>query len=191
MFVFIVEIIKIAIQFIADLLSGELPGYFYIWCGVFLVYAFIYACLEMRTRLTAAELAESFFLECASHLAGWIIGILAARVSVYLIEDGISQQHKLALYKIGLLLLISYDFSAIFSSVTNKAFAQRNIAEICAFIVGMTATYLLFMLCRDSILQGLILSQTYVVTLSILSGIFTLLYKISLRSAGAPKNSQL
>ncbi|KWX87606.1 hypothetical protein AMQ83_12020, partial [Paenibacillus riograndensis] len=118
-----------------------------------------------------------------------IIGILVVRASVYLVEDGISQHHKLALYKIGLLLLISYDFTAIFSSLTNRLFAQRNIAVISAFIVGMAATYLLFMLCRDSILQGLILSQTYVVTLSILSGIFALLYKISLRSAEGPKNS--
>lgn len=189
MFVFILEIIKTTIQFMADLLSGELPGYFYIWCGVFVVYAFIYACLEKRTNLTAPKLAESFFLECVSHLAGWIIGILVARVSVYLVEDGIPQHHKLALYKIGLLLLISYDLTAIFSGLTNKPFAQRNIAERSAFIVGMAVTYLLFMLCRDSILQGLILSQTYIVTLSILSGIFALLYKISLRSAEGPKNS--
>ncbi|WP_342746189.1 DUF5823 family protein [Paenibacillus donghaensis] len=50
--------------------------------------------------------------------------------------------------------------------------------EISSFLVCSVAAYVLFLLCDSSILQGVAVSKSYVITLSILSGVFAFLDKL-------------
>ncbi|AIQ74371.1 hypothetical protein BSK66_07060 [Paenibacillus odorifer] len=81
MFVLIMEIMKTAIQFLTDLLSGNLPKYFYLWCGLFMLFVIIYAYLEVRMKYKSVDFIKGICIESVSHLAGWIIGILVTLCS--------------------------------------------------------------------------------------------------------------
>lgn len=98
MFVLIMEIMKTAIQFLTDLLSGNLPKYFYLWCGLFMLFVIIYAYLEVRMKYKSADFIKGICIESVSQLAGWIIGILVARLSGHIIKGGITPHDDLDFY---------------------------------------------------------------------------------------------
>ncbi len=147
-----------------------------------MIFVLIYAYLEVRPKFTFVDYAKNFLLEGGSHLVGWIIGILVAQLFRQIIEGGIAPHDNLSYYKVGLLLLIAYDSAVIFSLFAAKVRIERKPAETGTCIVGLGTAYVLFLLCKDSLLQGVTVSQPYIITLSILSGAFALLYKIAMRA---------
>lgn len=165
-----------------ELFSGGLVGYSYIWCAVFMLFILIYSYLEERSLFTASRYFKRILLETASHLVGWIAGILIAQLFVHIIDHGVYPIGDHSFYSVGLLMLIIYDLSVILSLITQKLNIKRDTSEIGSLIFGSVAAYSIFLISGKYLLPDLTLSQPYQITLSILSGVFALLFKISLRN---------
>ena len=83
-----------------------------------------------RSQFTAIRYFKRILLETASHLVGWIAGILIAQLFAHLIDHGVYPIGDHSFYSVGLLMLIIYDLSVILSLITQKFNIKRYTSEI-------------------------------------------------------------
>lgn len=188
MFSLIAEVLQTGIKLLTDLFSGGLSDYYYICCIGFALYILVYCYFEQRSAFTAAGYLKSIAVEAASHLAFWTAAILIARFFAGIIAQGVSPAEDDTYYTLGLLMLISYDLSVFLSLITRKLNVSRDAGEISSFLFGLVMTYVIFLTADRYGIKAFTLSVPYSVTLSVVTAIFAVLFKLSQRKEFASVN---
>jgi hypothetical protein len=183
MLVIIEELLRTAIAFFHMLFTGGLPRYFYGWCIGFTVFSLLYAYWDGRRGNPGPRAyVKSFLQETAGHALLWIVAILIAQFFAGIIDQGITPADSLAYYSIGLIIVVIYDLSVVFSIGIRPFGFCKETAETGAFLFGLLAAYLILPLAGTYILPAFTVAAPYRITLSIVCGVLALLYPLSQRA---------
>lgn len=183
MFSLLKTILGQGIELMSGFFSGNLPVIFYYWCLVLLFIVIFQVIREKKIGIEKSSYLNRFVLEFLLFFLFWTMGIVLSEFIKDIIPNGVTSPQKYTFTYIGLIPTTSIYLSApLLLSLRNCRFKEDTFRMI-AFITGFLTAFIQFKAIDKYILHMEKLSLSYLITLSVVTGITALLvrlaYKIS------------
>jgi len=179
MFSLIRSLLQEGIHLLSAFFSGNLPHILYYWCICLIALIIIQIFRENKAGIDKSSWRNRAITEFLLFFSLWTAGIVISQLLLDIIPNGIPFPQKYTYYYTGLIPLTSLYLSTIIILLLRNCSLKKDTIRIVAFLIGFVTALAQFITLDQHLLHSEQISQTYLVTISVLAGTLSLLVRLA------------